>query len=168
MKKNESFKVVLGQTLIKLDSHLFTIDSHLLNQEISIQNHKFYEDQILSMVLDSHVESEEHFEGCLEEFLFEKEVQVSLEMEETYETINLSSSIELAYTPVIKSYVPFQHSSSSYILYELELRKKFLYQHHYSKLSLVDFKCQKFSYRVKPKGFHNQEPYVVMHDIYYG
>ena len=30
-EENEPFKVVLGQTLTKLDSHLFTTDSHLLN-----------------------------------------------------------------------------------------------------------------------------------------
>ena len=66
-----------------------------------------------------------------------KEVQESLEVKEAYETINLSSSIELTYKPIIDSYVLFQHSSSSYILYALEPRKKFLYQHYHSKLCLV-------------------------------
>ena len=58
------------------------------------------------MVLDSQVESEEYVEGCLEEFLFKEKVQESLEVKEAYETIDLSSSIELTYTPVIDSYVP--------------------------------------------------------------
>ena len=48
--------------------------------------------------LDSQVESEEHFEGCLEEFLFQDEVHESLES-----------------------------SSSSYILYELEPTNKFFF-----------------------------------------
>ena len=64
--------------------------------------------------------------------------------------------------------VPFQHSSSSYILYELKPKKKFLYQHHPSKQSLVDFTCRKFPYQVKPNEFHNQDPYIVMYVIYYG
>ena len=167
-KEKEPFKVVLGQTLTKLDSHLFITDLHLLSQESSIQNHEFYEDQISSMVMDSHVDSKEYFEGCLEEFPFKEKIQESLELEETYETIDLSSSIELSYTLIINSYVSSQHSSSSCILYERESKKKFLYQYHHSKLSLVDFTFQKFSYLVKPKHFHNQDPYVVMYDIYYG
>ena len=91
-----------------------------------------------------------------------------LEVKEAYETFDLSSSIELTYTPITDSYVPFQHSLLSYILYEIEPRKKFLYQHYYSKTSLVDFTHQTFPYQVKPKDFHNQDPYVVMYDIYYG
>ena len=35
-EEKEPFKVVLGQTLTKLDYHLYTPDSRLLNQEISI------------------------------------------------------------------------------------------------------------------------------------
>ena len=114
------------------------------------------------------MESKENFEGSLKEFLFKEEIQESLEVEEAYETIDLSSSIEFTYTLIIDSYIPSQHSSSSYILYKLKPKKKFLYQYHHSKLSLVDFTCQKFPYRVKPKDFHNQDPYVVMNDIYYG
>ena len=98
---------------------------------------------------------------------FEKEVQGSLEVKEAYEAIDSSSSIELTNTPITDSYVPFQHSSSSYILYKLEPRKKFLYQHYHFKTSLVDFMCQTFPYRVKHKDFNNQDLYAVMHDIYY-
>ena len=122
-EEKEPFKVGLGQTLTKLGAYLFTPDSHLLNQEISIQNHEFYEDQILSKVLYRQVESEEYFEVWLEEFLFNEKVQESLDVKEAYENIDLSSSIELTYTQVIDSYVPLQHSSSPYILYELEPRK---------------------------------------------
>ena len=89
-------------------------------------------------------------------------------MKKAHETIALCSSIELTYIPVMDSCVTFQYSSSSYILYELELKKKFLYQHHYSKQSLVDFTCRQFPYQVKSKDFHNQDPYVVMHFVYYG
>ena len=95
----------------------------------------------------------------------EEEVQESLEMKEAYETIDLSSLMELTYTPIADSYVTFQHSSLSYILYELEPRKKFLYQCYHSKTSLVNFMRQTFLYRVKPKDLHNQDSYVVMHDI---
>ena len=97
----------------------------------------------------------------------EEEVQESLEVKEAYEIIDLSSSIELTYTPITDSYVPFQYLLLSNILYELEPRKKFLYQHYHFKTSLVDFTCQTFLYRVKSKDFHNQDPYVVMHVIYY-
>ena len=61
-----------------------------------------------------------------------EEVQESLEEEEAFEAIDLSSLIELTYILLTDSCVPFQHSSSSYILYELEPRKKFLYQRHHS------------------------------------
>ena len=37
-EENEPFEVVLSQALTKLDSHLFNTDSHLLDQEKSIQN----------------------------------------------------------------------------------------------------------------------------------
>ena len=47
----------------------------------------------------------------------EEKVQESLEVKEAYETIDLCLSIELTYIPVMDSSVPFQHSSSSYILY---------------------------------------------------
>ena len=77
--------------------------------------------------LDSQVESKEHFEGCLEEFLFQEKVHESLD------------------------------SSSSYILYELEPTKKFLYQLHHSRISLVDFMCRTFSYQVMPKDCHDQD-----------
>ena len=90
-----------------------------------------------SFGLDSQVECDKHFNGCLEEFLFQEEVHESLE------------------------------PSSSYILYELEPKKHYLYQHHHSNLSLVEVTCQRFPYQVKLKGFHNQDPYVTMHVIYY-
>ena len=54
-----------------------------------------------------------------------EEVHESLEKEEAYEAIDLSSSIELTYVLVMDSCVPFQHATSSYILYELEPKKKF-------------------------------------------
>ena len=92
----------------------------------------------------------------------EKEVQESWEIKEAYEAID-SSSIELIYIPIIDSGVPFQHLSSSYILYEVDPKEKFLYQHHPSKQSLVDFTCRQVQYQVNQKDFHNQDPYVVMH-----
>ena len=98
----------------------------------------------------------------------EEEVQESLEVKEAYEIIDLRSSIELTCTPITNSYVPLQYLSSSYILYELKPRKKFLYQRYHSKTSLVNFTCHTFLYRVKHKDFHNQDPCVVMRDIYYG
>ena len=83
----------------------------------------------------------------------EEEVQEPLEVKEACETIDLSSSIELICTLVIYSYVPFQYPSSSYILYKQEPKKEFLYQHHHSKTSLVDFTCQKSPYQVKLRTF---------------
>ena len=85
-----------------------------------------------------------------------KEVQESLEVEEAYEAIDLYSSIKLTYVLVIDSCAPFQYSSSSYILYELEPRKQFFYQHRHSKPSLAKLMCIIFSYQVKPKDFHNK------------
>ena len=58
-EKQVTFEVVLSQALTKLDSQLINIGPHLLDKEMSIQNHKMYEDQISSMVMDSQVESEE-------------------------------------------------------------------------------------------------------------
>lgn len=40
---------------------------------MSIQNHKFYEEQLLNMVIDSQVESEKYLEWSLKEFLLEEE-----------------------------------------------------------------------------------------------
>ena len=90
-----------------------------------------------------------------------------MELKEACETIDLSSSIELTCTSVIDSCVLFQYPSSSYILYEQEPKNEFLYPHHHSKTSFVDFMCQKFSYRVKLEDDHDHDPYVVMHVIYY-
>ena len=66
----------------------------------------------------------------------EEKVQKSLEVEEAYEAIDLSSSIELTYTSVIDSYVPFPQSLS-YILFELEPREKSLYPNLHSKQILL-------------------------------
>ena len=98
----------------------------------------------------------------------EEEVQESFEVEEAYKAIDLSSSIELTCTLVINSCVPFQYPSLSYILYEQEPKKENLYLHHHSKASFVDFMCRKFPYQVKLEDYHDQDPYVVMHVIYYG
>ena len=65
----------------------------------------------------------------------------------------VQESLEVKHTPITNSYVPFQHSSSSYFLFELKPRKKCLYQHHHSKQSLVDFTCQTFPYLVKLRTF---------------
>ena len=98
----------------------------------------------------------------------EEEVQESLEVKEACETINLSSSIKLTCTLLIDSCVPFQYPLPFYILYEQEPKKEFLYQHHDSKTSFVDFMCQKFPYQVQIEDYHNQDLYVVIHVIYYG
>ena len=74
----------------------------------------------------------------------EEEVQESLEVKEAWETIDLSSSIELICILIITYCVPFQYPSSSYILYKQQPKKEFLYQHHHSKQSFVDSKCQRF------------------------
>ena len=95
-----------------------------------------------------------------------EKVQESWEVKEAYEAIDSSSSIELIYTLVIDSYVPFPQLSS-YILYEQERRKEFLYLHHHSKTSFVEVRCRKYSYQVKLEDYHDQDPYVVMHVIYY-
>ena len=147
--------------MTKLDSHLFNSD-----QEISIQNREFYEDQISSMVMDSQVKIEEQFERSLKEFLYKEDVNKLLVDEEAHETINLSSSIELPYTfPTNSSLSP---PSPYYTLYKLELKMKFLYQAHHSKPNRVDHTCQMLSYHVKLENTHNQDPYMAMYVIYYG
>ena len=88
-------------------------------------------------------------------------------MKEAYEAIDSSSSIELTYTSMIESRVPFQ-KSSSYILFELEPRKKSLHPNHHSKQSFIDSKCQRFPYQANLENYHDKDPYVVMYVIYYG
>ena len=97
----------------------------------------------------------------------EEKVQESWEAKEAYKAIDSSSSIELICTSVIDCCVPFPQSLS-YILYEQEPKKEFLYPHDHSKQSFVVSKCQKFPYRVKLEDYHEQDPYVVMHVMYYG
>ncbi|EXB66638.1 hypothetical protein L484_024935 [Morus notabilis] len=91
--------VVLAQNLVKMDTHVIKTDLHLLSDVMSIPSHEFCDTQIASIVLDSQLEREEHFEQMLEEFLQEGEVKESLEDVEAHETIDLSSSMALLYTP---------------------------------------------------------------------
>ena len=97
----------------------------------------------------------------------EEKVQESWEVKEVHEAIDSSLSIELTYTSVIDSYVPFPQSSY-YIVFELKPREKSLYPNHHSKQSFVDSKYQRFSYLVKLEDYHDQDPYVAMHVTYYG
>ena len=57
---------------------------------------------------------------------------------------------------------------SFYILFERKPREKSLYPNHHSKQCFVDSKCQRFPYQVNLEDYHDQDPYVMMHVIYYG
>ncbi|XP_024025485.1 uncharacterized protein LOC112092766 [Morus notabilis] len=168
-EEKEPFEVVLAQSFTKLDYHMTDTDVPFLVQEMSFQGHDFYEDQIASMVLDSQVEREEHFEGMPEEFLQEGEIKELMEDVEAHETIGLSSSMALLYTP---SYDPFWLSSSPppyYILYEPEPKMKFSNQaHHFSKANLIGAVCLNCKNHTKLKGVTRKDPCVVSYDTYYG
>ena len=114
------------------------------------------------MLMDSKMESEQQLEGSLEEFPHEDDAQESLEDKEAYETIDLSSSVELTYTISNNSYLPLLLPSLYYILYKLEPKMKFLYQAHRVKPSHISLTCQILLYHVKLEDIHNQDPYVVM------
>ena len=109
-----------------------------------------------------------HLENFLKEFLCEEGVQKSLKDEETYETIDLSSSIALSSTPPTDPYWPSLLPSLYYTLYKLEPSMRSSYRANQSKLSQVEATSRNFSNHAKLEGILNQDPYVMLYDIYYG
>ena len=163
-----SFDVVLAQSVAELDSQVIEIESYMLNQEMSIQIHELYEEQTASMVMDSQGEREKQLERSLEELPFEEKAQNSLEDEEVYETIDLSSSLVLPYIPPIDPYLPLILPSPYYTLHKLEPKEKFHSQAHHSKPCHVGPMSQVFPYPVKLEDILNHNPYVVLYDTFYG
>ncbi|EXC31214.1 hypothetical protein L484_005639 [Morus notabilis] len=144
-------------------------DTDLLRNEVSIQNHEFYKDQISCMAMDKEIESEEKLEGLFEDFLDEEEVREKLEDEEAYEAIELSSFVILSYTPTTDPYFPPTPPSPYYVLYMIEPKEKFSFQaHHQSKRSRVGTMSRILPNHAKLEGIHNLDPYIVLYDTYCG
>lgn len=88
-----------------------------------------------------------------------------LEDEEILKPINASPSILLSFVPPIDPFWPSQ--SFYYILFRLKPKLKSFPQAHHKKSNPVGCTCQFFDH-AKLEGTLNQDPYVMLYDIYYG
>lgn len=152
-EEQEAFESIFALTLAQLDLHV--VDTDLLSNEVFIQSHEFYEDQITCMAMDSEVKRKEKLEGLFEDFLDEEEVREPLEDEEAYEAIELSSLVVLSYTPTADPYFPPTPPSPYYVLYMIEPKEKFSTQaHNQSKRSRVGIMNQILPNHAKIEGVH--------------
>ncbi|EXB88440.1 hypothetical protein L484_012880 [Morus notabilis] len=166
-EEQEPFKFIFPQASAQMDSR--SSDTDLPINEVSIQNHEFYKDQISCMAMDSEVESEEKLEGLFEDFLDEEEVREPLEDEEAYEAIELSSFVILSYTAITDPYFPPTLPSPYYVLYMIGPKEKFSFQaHHQSKRSCVRSMSRILPNHAKLESIHNLDPYIVLYASYCG
>ncbi len=101
----------------------------------------------------------------MEKCLHEEKSKMKVVDEEIDKTINLSSLIIITHTPPEDPFLSWTPPASLHVLHELKQSSS---QAYHSKLCVVCSTCNLVSDLANLERTTNQNPYVVIHDNYYG
>ncbi|XP_073057724.1 uncharacterized protein [Primulina eburnea] len=157
---------------INQEDEAIFVDQLMTNQEEEFFEESICKDEAEVELEESLCKDEAEVELEEEEFFEESirkdEAEVKLEDVEEHKSKDLNSYMVLTYIPPADSLFPSKQTQEYYIFYGLDHGLDCFSPNNQSLPSVVGATSLQCQYHAKLEGTHNQDPYVISYDTYYG